>query len=622
MAKQSVNLVERHLEKAILGVGAVVLIAAVVMFLVSSPNKIELGADLVGPSEIDDRALDAANQLRDRLNNVRPDTEEVPPFVGPFEAALSPLAYAEVPSVLPVSVPWLPPVPDVIDEVPVEGEIRLAEVIKPGVLRVMIGRSTVVIEPPVEFGSGSVSSVGDSSGALGQRTDVNWVTVGCLFDQKEQIAVHQQAGYKAGRQNPYLLGMDLQRREKKADGAYDVWQDVPAYRPVVLPKPPEVDLVAGPSNTLIASRETENALRDFFGLLKAAQAEVFRPLFPEVLFGSEWLYPKYRDVDDLRVEDLDWELCRLTGLEKCDEVRGYPRQSDIAPVEEEKTGVALVEATLEEAQRYFDRGDWERAIATAVEARDMAEAGKQQVDRAAKLIFDAEQRQRDELRRGPGQGQQGGDDDEREHRKSRYQIAWSHDLADTLGGGAESGKTYQYRARFRLYNRFCGVPAELADAEEARKVGVVGAWSDPTVDVRIPTDVAMFVTHGTAQLGTGAKATVFKWFEGIWVSETFDLEIGEPIGRRERTGGRSLPGGGRDRPLVDFSTGARVVDVEYDYEFRRRKSRGAGFELESPRRTIALMYVGPDGALRQQVMEVDRYGASLKRFRALVDATP
>ncbi len=621
MAKQAVNVVERHLEKGILGLCVAVLIGSIVTFLVSSPNKIEIGGDLVGPSEIDDRALNAANQLRDRLRNARPEEADIAEFVPEFENALSPLRYASIEPLLPISVPWLPPVPDVIDDVPIEGEIRLAKVIKPSRLRVTQGRSTVFIQPPIVLGDTKKSGFApdpdfEQSSGLGQGVDVNWVTVGCLFDQKEQISIHQQAGYKAGRQSPYLLGVDLERRRKNPNGTYTPWAEVQTYNPTVLPTPPTVELIPGPNQTLIASIDTETDLRDFFRLLKRFQANVFRPLFPEIQFGSDWLYPKYLDVENIRVEDLDWELCSPEDGTDCGDPRPYPAQSDIAPVTEApKTGVALVEATLEEAMRYFDRGDYDRAIETAEDVNTMEGVRSNHLQQVKQIIEDARQRKRD-AERGADVAKNPSDTtaDDRAQRKSRYQVAWVHDLSDELGGGAQSGMTYQYRARFRLYNRFCGAPSELADAEDAKRIVVLGEWSAPGDDVHIAEDVAFFITHGNPSLGRGAKATVFKWFEGMWVSEPFGLVPGETIGKRKRTTGRQLPDGGHDRPQVDFSTGATVIDIDYDYTYRRKRQRGHSFELQNPRRTIAVMYVTSDGILRQKVMEEDKYGPQKKDF--------
>ena len=95
--------------------------------------------------------------------------------------------------------------------------------------------------PPVQFGNRGQQGDQPQPGLF--KADVNWVTVAALFDQRNQISVCKKAGYKTGRQNPYLVGVDLQRRERQADGSYADWIDVPAYAPFILPPLPTVEIV-------------------------------------------------------------------------------------------------------------------------------------------------------------------------------------------------------------------------------------------------------------------------------------------------------------------------------------------------------------------------------------------
>ena len=53
MAKQVVNPIERHIEKALLAVAGIALIGVIVMFVVRSPNQVEIGGEMVTPGEID-----------------------------------------------------------------------------------------------------------------------------------------------------------------------------------------------------------------------------------------------------------------------------------------------------------------------------------------------------------------------------------------------------------------------------------------------------------------------------------------------------------------------------------------------------------------------------------------
>ena len=67
MAKQLVNPIERHVEKAVLGLTGLALIAAIGLFLVSSPNQLELGGQAVKPGTIDQVVAQKAASVREAI---------------------------------------------------------------------------------------------------------------------------------------------------------------------------------------------------------------------------------------------------------------------------------------------------------------------------------------------------------------------------------------------------------------------------------------------------------------------------------------------------------------------------------------------------------------------------
>ena len=54
-------------------------------------------------------------------------------------------------------------------------------------------------------------------------------------------------------------------------------------------------------------------------------------------------------------------------------------------------------------------------------------------------------------------------------------ATWFHD--DTV----EPGKTYRYRLRVDLWNRYVNEPKNLANPEDARRVVLAGEWSQPAI---------------------------------------------------------------------------------------------------------------------------------------------
>lgn len=132
-------------------------------------------------------------------------------------------------------------------------------------------------------------------------------------------------------------------------------------------------------------------------------------------------------------------------------------------------------------------------------------------------------------------------------------LVWGHDL------GVKPGSTYRYRARLELYNPFfarkrqlSAKQAALADAFTLRTD--VSDWSEP---VAIEPDVAFFLVDagpGEGRLGLGsAKFEVFRYVDGERRRETFAVQPGERIGDARETG--------KDRHEVDFGTDWFVVDV-------------------------------------------------------------
>ena len=60
MAKQLVSPVERHVEKVILGIVGIVLLGVIARYLVTSPNQIELGGEMVTPNAVDEKLAEKA----------------------------------------------------------------------------------------------------------------------------------------------------------------------------------------------------------------------------------------------------------------------------------------------------------------------------------------------------------------------------------------------------------------------------------------------------------------------------------------------------------------------------------------------------------------------------------
>jgi len=141
---------------------------------------------------------------------------------------------------------------------------------------------------------------------------------------------------------------------------------------------------------------------------------------------------------------------------------------------------------------------------------------------------------------------------------------------------------------------------------------VPGEWSQPTADIHIEPDTRFFLTSGSAT--TGAKVTVYKWVEGVWVDHRFPVEVGQPIRDSSRKVVRVMDSGEEDRPLVEFDTGMTVVDIDYDYSYRAKKSHRGSFTIGPQQQTVALVYTDAQGRLQQRILAADRFSEIYKSF--------
>ncbi len=173
--------------------------------------------------------------------------------------------------------------------------------------------------------------------------------------------------------------------------------------------------------------------------------------------------------------------------------------------------------------------------------------------------------------------------------------------------------------RANLYNRYCAVPTPLKNADDAKQVLVAGKWSAPSDDVYIEPDTRFFLTGGSPNSRSGAKISVFRWYEGVWVEHRFPVEIGKPIGGTAREQVGITSDGTPDKPPIAFDTGATVIDIDYDYQYRVKKKKGkAGLIVTPAQKTIALVYLDRSGQLHQRVLAADKAGPRYKEYKARV----
>ncbi|MCB9851728.1 MAG: hypothetical protein H6819_01430 [Phycisphaerales bacterium] len=144
---------------------------------------------------------------------------------------------------------------------------------------------------------------------------------------------------------------------------------------------------------------------------------------------------------------------------------------------------------------------------------------------------------------------------------------------------AVPGHEYQYRIRYEAWNQYAGRDAELKDPASASMTTIFSDFSPVTPPVRVESDVQFFLTDASEQRNK-VEVTVWKRSRRKWEKQDYRLAVGEAIGKKDKGG-------------TDFSTGAVIVDIRFN-------------QAVNGRQETILVYVAPDGSLREAVLSVDK----------------
>lgn len=624
MAKQLVGPVERHVDKAVLGIAGLALIAVAAQFLVTSPNKLDLRNETVTPKTIDPKVQEFAQSVRQTVRSARPPEHEVEDLSSEFTAVAAEAGTAGTREAWPAVAALLPKVPLVGPPVVIEGEIELIEPPAPQKPRIASGRSTVFLPPDGGFPEGT---------ELLYYTPTNWATVSAIVDVDE-LRTMQRNEYLPDREEVYFTRIEAQRQRMQPDGTWpETWEDVTLYQPFGADErrqPPDLKLVTE-EDRLTVEYGAMNQLEGYFNELKRpnVQLSVLRPMPPEFVSPAYWEMPVITSrTDVLRMDDE-----YLYPDEKPADVPEdrYPDAPEAAvastPGEDIEQRETLQEANrrrFREADELLARGNRENnvdlviqaqnkwhEIMTAMDPRTQQRSPQSDIDRAMKLRQDAEQTildiQRRRLRNLRGAEGPGGDAKPAAPKRQLLsaQQVWVH---DALAGSIKSGATYRYRIRYRLYNRMAGLPNLLRNPQDATIPTIASAWSAPSDPVEIPPDRRYYLaTAYDTRNEIGLE--FYQWFEGVWTRPRGTEKFG--IGDVLRFVARApLPR--RDDPTMadnaelNFGTDATLIDIEFDRPFPERAlTRSRGFQFEDQPDTVAA-FIDEDGHVFERSMSIDK----------------
>ena len=168
MRKGSINIIEMHVEKAVLGLAVLFAVALAVMYLPSSPNKIDYRNEARTPDQLDEAILQSAETLRSRQANATAERKEVPNYSADVVALFKGGILGEQPGGQPLSAtlrpaaPWGEPIPQLQERGTASREaVALVPPRAPEAPAARAGRSRVFAAPVTLTPEGAVASAHD-----------------------------------------------------------------------------------------------------------------------------------------------------------------------------------------------------------------------------------------------------------------------------------------------------------------------------------------------------------------------------------------------------------------------------------------------------------------------------
>jgi hypothetical protein len=648
MAKRgSLSFIELHLEKGLLGLAVLALAAAATFFLILEPNKLDFGGQPLGPRELDESIKRKAQELQQAVQKAQPKAPEIPAYSRKlresFEGGIFAAPDGNAPALPPelkIAARFGQPLP-ALDGDKETNSVAVVPPLPPGTPAVRTGISLVRLEPLALSTPAKPNPAGEP-----EPTELSWVSVGAYFSVEAQQKELLAAGYAAYRAKPSLVGVEVQRQEMLPDGGYSAWADVQPGKamPRFDPPAPVFDRKTG---DLQNTKELDEKLKQTTEL----QTELLQPPFFPVEAGDEWEPPlpgsgSGEDVesgDEPKPEppaDTKKPPKKPPGEERLPGAGGRrnqpppppspsgqqrpggfnPPSGTPPPGAPQPSAGAKIKETLKEARKALKDKNYDAAEqkARAVIQNADAKAGDK---KEANKILDEAKRALDKLKKQrEGARPTGREREKRElvkNPENEGEVAvWFHDEA------VSPGKTYRYRLRVKLWNRYVGRRTALRDPTQAEKTVLAGEWSAPSAPITVAPKRRFFV-RGPVFGESAANIEVYTWHRGHWLKEDFKVRVGDTIGAPATVKtGETDKDGKTKKEQIDFATGAVVLDLRLDEPVQIRREAGKEGEFKyTEAKSLVLVYLDPaDGQVRERIAELDKNDPQYKKLKEEWDA--
>ncbi len=544
MKLKGVNPIEQHIEKIVLGIVLLLLLAVLSMQFVLRPNDIDVGNRTVSPDQVYAVLEGQANQLQSQLSDQSPELPElksvdlVQRYNDAFENASGGTDRLSSALGTGVDVTGLSgPIAEVASGID-SGPVSALQV--PMTSTPLAASSWSTLDPYAVLEVPAYEKYIPDS----QPFDFPSVSVEATFSGKDLEQALMGDGTEGGAiprrywsSGMAILGFEAQRERLLADGT---WGEASAIE-----TPPHTP-------TPIRALGEEAGLLDLTALVNNANGvidQVVRPMFPPTIAGAEWLPPS----EQLASGD-DSEATQISRLE---------RQLDRARMELDRlTGAP--------------GGGGSPRIGT--DPRNNRNPGsnpgrstQKKEDQLRKKIEDFED-QLEELGVDTQDNPRG-----RNVRTSSADFGsileeesvdlWAHDL------GVEQGATYRYKTRVVVNNPLFRKGGDLDPDDAAQQAMtedpfVRGEWSSWSDSVVVGAQEYYFVTKAESESGlnaAGASATIelYKMFYGHYRRSTLSVSPGDQLASTVRMSGDLLA---FDTGLIQAADAAKAIEERSNEE--------------------------------------------------------
>lgn len=525
MKLKGVNPIEQHIEKIVLAVVFLTLLAVIAIQFVTTPNNIEDGTRSIPPAQTYTALEAQANQLQSQISDLDPVLPDVQPvdLVKRYDNALAGAGSTRLALSAPLGqgVDVTAGADGVSADAPTSSDGPLAALAVPATSVPVAASQWATLDPyallevpeysdyipaqqPYDFASISIEATFSGTQLLSVLNGENGATpIPSIYWSSTGIAI---------------LGFEVERQRLMPDGQWGPSEPIqtPPHTPVPLNAVAEnaglQDLVSVVAN---ASREA---------------GEVQRPMFPPTIAGSPWTPPS--------------ERIAMAGSSEADQIRRVQRQLDRAREELERltnTGRTSPD------QRDPGGGKTSRDRTTTRTTNINNDRNRDRIDRVREQIEQLEE-ELEEL------GVETDDNQSARIRTSRNDLRsvleeesvdlWAHDM------GVEPGATYRYRTRVVVNNPLFRKQADI-DPDDAQQQALArdpfarAQWSEWSERVVAGAREYFFVTsasEGAAGTTEPDKTTIelYRMYYGHYRKSTLNVSPGDILAATLRVSGDLL----------------------------------------------------------------------------------